>query len=94
MSKIAYEPDKSTEVGFARADTGFRKFANCKENIGTSVVGEIEKRTHGGAEGKAFVSYFNDVLVMISDWSVVFAESVVRWEWGFTFREFRVWIVT
>ncbi len=40
------------------------------------------------------MSFFNDVLVMISDWSVIFAESEVRWEWSFTFREFRVWIVT
>ena len=38
--------------------------------------------------------FFNDVLVMISDWSVIFAESVVRWEWSFTFREFQVWVVT
>jgi hypothetical protein len=30
------------EVGFARANTGFCKFANCKENIGTGVVGKIE----------------------------------------------------
>jgi hypothetical protein len=42
LLQIAYEPDKGTEVGFARADTGFCKCANCKENIGTHVVGEIE----------------------------------------------------
>jgi hypothetical protein len=45
LSLIAYEPDKSTEVGFDRADTGFCKFANCKENIGTCVVGKIEDLT-------------------------------------------------
>ena len=39
------------------------------------------------------VSFFDDVLVMISDWLVVFAESVVRWEWSFTFGEFQIGIV-
>ncbi len=35
----------------------------------------------------------NDVLVMISNWLVVFAESVVRWKWSFTLREFQIGIV-
>jgi hypothetical protein len=43
---------------------------------------------------KAFVLLFNNVLVMISDWLVVFAESEVRWEWSFTFREFPHGVVT
>jgi hypothetical protein len=30
------------EVGFARGDAGFCKFANCKEDINTGVVGKIE----------------------------------------------------
>jgi hypothetical protein len=30
------------EVGFARADTGCTKFANCKEDISTGVLGKIE----------------------------------------------------
>ena len=38
--------------------------------------------------------FFNDVLVMKSDWSDVFAESVVRWEWSFMFREFQIGIIT
>jgi hypothetical protein len=29
------------EVGFARADTGFHKFANCKEDISMGVVASI-----------------------------------------------------
>jgi hypothetical protein len=81
------------QVGFARADAGFCKFANCREDIGTGVVGKIEKRTYSRAEGKAFVSFFNDVLVMIIHWSVVFAERVVRWVWSFAFREFQIEIV-
>ncbi len=36
---------------------------------------------------------FNDVLVMISDWLVVFDESAVRWKWSFMFREFQIGIV-
>ena len=32
---VAYEPDKSTEVSFARANPGFCKFAICKEDICT-----------------------------------------------------------
>ncbi len=40
--KVANKPDKGTEVGFARANAGFCKFANCKEDIGPGVVGEVE----------------------------------------------------
>jgi hypothetical protein len=39
---VAYEPDKSMEVGFARADAGFCKFANSKEDIDMGVVGKME----------------------------------------------------
>jgi hypothetical protein len=39
------------------------------------------------------VSFFKYVLVMISDWSVIFAEGVVRWESNFMFREFQIGIV-
>ena len=38
--------------------------------------------------------FFNDVLVLIIYWSVVFAESVVRWKWSFMFREFQIGIIT
>jgi hypothetical protein len=31
---------------------------------------------------------------MISDWTVVFVEGKVRWEWNFLFREFGIGIVT
>jgi hypothetical protein len=31
---------------------------------------------------------------LIIYWSVVFAESVVRWKWSFMFREFQIGIVT
>jgi hypothetical protein len=31
---------------------------------------------------------------MKSDWLDVFAESEVRWEWSFMFREFQIGIVT
>ena len=87
-------PDKSTEVGFARAYAGFCKFADCEEDIVTGVVGKVEERTHSGAEGEAFVTLFDDLLVVISYWSVVFTECVVWWEWCFTFREFGIRIVS
>ena len=37
---------------------------------------------------------FNNLFVMIGDRSIVFTESVIRWEWRFTFRELGVGIVT
>ena len=81
------------KVGFARGNAGFCNFANCKKEIGMGAVCKIEKHTHNRAEGMAFVSFFDDVLVVISDWLVVFVESLVRWEWSFTFREFQIGIV-
>ncbi len=36
---------------------------------------------------------YENVRVMISDWTVVFAEGEVRWEWNFAFRELGIGIV-
>jgi hypothetical protein len=57
------------------------------------VVGEAELHTHSRAERKAFVSFLDNVLVMIRDWWAVFAEGVIRWKWCFTFRELGIGII-
>ena len=42
MAKVADEPDKGTAVSFDRADAGFCKFADCKEDVGSGVVGKVK----------------------------------------------------
>ncbi len=80
-------------VKFTRTDAGFCKFANCKEDIGTGVVCKVEKGAYSRAERELGVSFFNNQLVMISDWAVVFAEYVIRWKRGFALREFGIRVI-
>lgn len=39
------------------------------------------------------VLIFNNQLVMIGDWAVVFAEDIIRWKRGFALRELGIWVV-
>ena len=41
---VAFEPDKSTEVDFARADAGLCKFANSKEDISVHMAEQNRRR--------------------------------------------------
>jgi hypothetical protein len=62
------------EVEISGINAGFCKFAKCK-----CVEGKVKWHTHSIAEGKACALFLNNVLlVMISDWLVVFAEGEVR----------------
>ncbi len=52
-AKVANEPGESLEINYPRGDACFCKFADSKKDTGLCVVGEVEKSTHGGAEGEA-----------------------------------------
>ncbi len=92
-AKVANEPGESLEVSYSRGDASFGKFADSKKDIGSRVVGEVKKSTHGGAEGEALLFRFNKGKIRSGDCAIVFAEGVVRRKGGIALREFGIWVV-
>ncbi len=52
-TKVVNEPGKSSEINYPKGDTCFCKFADSQVDVSLRVVGNVEKSTHGGAEGEA-----------------------------------------
>ena len=88
MFEITKESDKGVVVKFTRTE-----FANCKKDIGTGVVCKVEKGAYSKAERELRVLFFNNQLVMIGGWAVVFAEDIIRSKRGFALRELGLWVV-
>ncbi len=57
--EVANEPGESSEINYPRGDACFCKFAYSKRDIGLCAVGEVEKRTHGVAEGETSLFLFD-----------------------------------
>ncbi len=93
-AKVANEPGESSEINYFRGDACFGQFANSEKDIGTCVVGKVEKSTHGGAEGEASLFLFNKIEISSGDRTIVFAEGVVRRKGSIALREFEMWVVT
>ena len=93
-AKVANEPGESSEINYARGDACFSKFANSKKDVGACVVGEIEKGTHGGAEGKALLLLFDESNVGGGYGAVILAEGVVGRKGSIAFGEFGIRIIT
>ena len=91
-AKVANEPGESLEVSYPRGDACFCKFADSKKDIGPCVVGEVEKSAHGEAEGEALLFLFSKGKIRSGDWTIVFAESVVRRKGRIALRDFGIWL--
>jgi len=89
-AEVANEPGESSEINYARGDACFGKFADSKKDIGPCVVGEVKKGTHSGADGEALLFLVNKGKIRSGDWSIVFAESVVKRKGSIALREFGI----